>query len=300
MWSRICQQMKQERPVMRMWQPAPTSWPGTVSTFPPSGTGQLTVYTPCILRKSGISLSQMRVRTTRFLLSTKISPRNRQSCLTLHLLATMALQHDGPQGDVVLHAQRPPGLLPTRGQHPGEVDPPVSHARDLCCGCSNLQRDERKSPIDPELCACVNDITGNGILIEMANIAKQLKYFGSKRRPRKAPQLCIPRPRLNIYIRLGYGCGRKKRAAENTESDEAKIAEHEQEYLANPTHEAANSLLDARPWKTNTLVGPEQWISYQAMLTTSMLEEKELNDFATFMYCRLNQPDTDHPKDLFD
>merc|ERR1711934_589827 len=103
-----------------------------------------------------------------------------------------------------------------------------------------------------------------------------------------------------IYIRLGYGCGRKKRAAENTESDEAEIAELEQEYLANPTHEAANSLLHARPWKTNTLVGPEQWISYQAMLTASMLEEEELNDFATFMYCRLNQPDTDHPKELFD
>ena len=111
-------------------------------------------------------------------------------------------------------------------------------------------------PSDPELCACVNDITGNGILIEMANIARQLKYFESKRRPRaKAP------PRIN----LGYGGGclgwsiniyvcRKKRAAENTESDEAKIADLEQEYLTNPTHETAFSLLDARPWKTNTLV----------------------------------------------
>jgi hypothetical protein len=157
-------------------------------------------------------------------------------------------------------------------------------------------------PSDPELCACVNDITGNGILIEMANIARQLKYFESKRRPRaKAP----------LRINLGYGGGcaywsiniyvcRKKRAAENTESDEAKIADLEQEYLTNPTHETAFSLLDARPWKTNTLVGPEQWISYQAMLTASMLEEEELNDFATFMYCRLNQPDTDHPKELFD
>ena len=47
-------------------------------------------------------------------------------------------------------------------------------------------------------------------------------------------------------------------------------------------------------------VGPDQWISYQAMLTSSMLESEELNDFATFMYCRLNQPDMDHPKDLFD
>ena len=47
-------------------------------------------------------------------------------------------------------------------------------------------------------------------------------------------------------------------------------------------------------------MGPEQWVSYQAMLTSSMLEEEELNDFATFMYCRLNHPDTDHPKELFD
>jgi len=155
-------------------------------------------------------------------------------------------------------------------------------------------------PSDPELCACVNDITGNGILIEMANIARQLKYFESKRRPRaRAPQ----------DINLRYGCSsfsiniyvcRKKRDAENTESDEAEIAELEQEYLTNPTHETAYSLLQARPWKTNTLVGPEQWISYQAMLTASMLEEEELNDFATFMYCRLNQPHTDHPKELFD
>ena len=46
-------------------------------------------------------------------------------------------------------------------------------------------------------------------------------------------------------------------------------------------------------------MGTEQWISYQVMLTASMLEEEELNDFATFMYCRLNYPDTDHPKELF-
>merc|ERR1712210_254905 len=158
-------------------------------------------------------------------------------------------------------------------------------------------------PSDPELCACVNDITGNGILIEMANIAKQLKYFASKRRPRAMAEdfkyNCDKQqfaPQSDGYA----SCRRKKRDAENTESDEAEIADLEQEYLANPTHEAANSLLHASPWKSNTLVGPEQWISYQAMLTTSMLEEEELNDFATFMYCRLNQPDTDHPKGLFD
>merc|ERR1712181_113330 len=165
-------------------------------------------------------------------------------------------------------------------------------------------------------------ITGNGILIEMANIARQLKYFQSKRRPRQ--MLCNT---LRIYIRAyrnyGDSCSslrsygtfplpsiQKRSAADLDKSDDnknadleeedAKIAELEGEYLSNPTHETALSLLEARPWKGKSLVGPEQWVSYQAMLTASMLESEELNDFATFMYCRLNQPDTDHPKELFD
>ena len=33
-------------------------------------------------------------------------------------------------------------------------------------------------PNDPELCPCVNDITANGILTELVNIASILKYFG--------------------------------------------------------------------------------------------------------------------------
>merc|ERR1719192_98748 len=40
-------------------------------------------------------------------------------------------------------------------------------------------------PLGTELCDCVNDIRGNGILVEMANIARQLKYFQSKRTPRQ-------------------------------------------------------------------------------------------------------------------
>jgi len=99
----------------------------------------------------------------------------------------------------------------------------------------------------------------------------------------------------------GYrgGCRRRKRDAEKVELDEAMIAELEKEYLANPTHETAYGLLGAKPWKGNTLVGAEQWVSYQAMPTAALLELEELNDFATFMYCRLNQPNKDHPKELF-
>merc|ERR1719430_2518877 len=166
-------------------------------------------------------------------------------------------------------------------------------------------------PTDPELCGCVNDIVGNGILIEMANIARQLKYFQSKRMPRDR-WACKQKYGGGHKRKYNSPCSdeaatqqqavfqRKRRNADEADIDSSKISDLEDEYLANPTVETADRLFDARPWLSNTLVGPEQWVSYQAMLTSSMLESEELNDFATFMYCRLNQPNTDHPKDLFD
>ena len=33
-----------------------------------------------------------------------------------------------------------------------------------------------KPPTDPALCSCANDVTANGILKEVVNIARQLKY----------------------------------------------------------------------------------------------------------------------------
>ena len=78
------------------------------------------------------------------------------------------------------------------------------------------------------------------------------------------------------------------------------IDQYEQEYLNNSTAENAYRLLDITPWTPNTLTGPEQWIRYEAMLTTSMLDDKELNDFVVFMYCKLNHPEMDYPKDLFE
>merc|ERR1712012_734923 len=53
-------------------------------------------------------------------------------------------------------------------------------------------------PLGAELCACVNDIRGNGILVEMANIARQLKYFQSKRTPRQQCITCHARD--NTYV----------------------------------------------------------------------------------------------------
>jgi len=139
-------------------------------------------------------------------------------------------------------------------------------------------------PTDQELCPCVNDVTANGILTELVNIAKLLKYFGRQ-------------PRSLKYLGGCHGChGRRRRNALNTIEI---IAQYKEEYMADSSMENAAKLMHVNPWKPNTLVGPEQWISYEAMLTYSMLDEKELNDFTVFMYCKLNQPDLDHARDLF-
>ena len=129
----------------------------------------------------------------------------------------------------------------------------------------------------------------------MVDIAKQLKYFA--RQPRARAKCSKSSQKYVLWGCFSYIKSRGKRNAENKRET---IAQYEQAYLADSTMENAENVMNANPWKPNTLVGPEQWISYEAMLTWSMLEEEELNDFAMFMYCKLNQPDLDHARDLFD
>jgi len=185
------------------------------------------------------------------------------------------------------------------------------HMHEIYAAAAPIYKKMKENPPnDPELCGCVNDITGNRILGEMANIARQLKYFQSKRSPRaRAPCGSNLRAYLNAYgpcggISIGLRAYKprpqQKREAEMPGFDEQATAQRESTYLENPNKETALTLLQVRPWDGNSLVGPEQWASYQAMLTASMLGPEQLNDFATFMYCRLNHPDIDHPKELFE
>ena len=163
-------------------------------------------------------------------------------------------------------------------------------------------------PTDPKLCPCINDVTGNGILEEMVRIAKQLKYFA--RQPRKAScggTLTYSRTYTRSY---SDGCTtntyttedeliiyfRKKRDISNKTE---LINQLEEQYLKDSSKENAHQLMELQPWKPNTFTGPEQWVSYEAMLTWSMLSEEELNDFAMIMFCKLNQPSLDHTQDLF-
>ena len=108
-------------------------------------------------------------------------------------------------------------------------------------------------PWGTELCACVNDIRGNGILVEMANIARQLKYFQSKRTPRQtrpyAYAIEVPKPRgLHPVASLEFSTDIiTKREADDTDVSALKVTN-----LANPT--VADRPLDAHPWIGNTLV----------------------------------------------
>ena len=181
------------------------------------------------------------------------------------------------------------------------------HMHEIYAAAAPIYRKLKDDPpTDPELCPCVNDVTGNGILVEMVNIAKQLKYFA--RQPRRGCPHGGSRSYSRTYSRSYRGCrpsrpGRRwdrYRGKRDVTNQTELIEQVEEQYLEDSSKENAWKLMGLKPWKANTFTGPEQWVSYEAMLTWSMLSDEELNDFAMFMYCKLNQPGLDHTKDLFD
>ena len=57
------------------------------------------------------------------------------------------------------------------------------HMHEIYAAAAPIYKRMKKNPpTDSELCGCVNDITGNGILTEMVAIAKKLKYFQQQTR----------------------------------------------------------------------------------------------------------------------
>jgi len=170
------------------------------------------------------------------------------------------------------------------------------HMHEIYAMASPLyKRMKENPPEDPELCPCVNDVAGNGVLREMATIARQLKYFQSPRMPRRR---WLYKEKYGSGYKRKYNARRRRSTSDDVTPE--MIEQYEQEYLDNSTVENADKLLDVAPWRGNTLTGPNQWIRYEAMLTSSMLDDKELNDFVVFMYCKLNHPEMDYPKDLFE
>ena len=130
----------------------------------------------------------------------------------------------------------------------------------------------------------------------MVNIAKQLKYRARQGRARPSAALCGPSARFYRGYRSYRGyisqCRRKREATKDK-------AELEEAYLKNSTKDTAEDLLAVSPWTPGNFTGPDQWISYSAMLTYSLPSIQGIRDFATFIYCKLNKAELDHPVDLF-
>jgi len=168
------------------------------------------------------------------------------------------------------------------------------------------------------ICMCANDVTSNGILAEVVNIAKQLKYRARQGRARGG---CLYSGRSyrsyegyrgyepcggaegysgsELYIPHQIAPAPAPAPALTKREATSKKVELEEAYLKNSNKETAKDLLAVSPWIPGNFTGPDQWISYSAMLTYSLPSQQGLRDFATFIYCKLNQPGLDHPADLY-
>jgi len=160
------------------------------------------------------------------------------------------------------------------------------HMHEIFTRAAQVYKELLENPPENDLCMCANDVTSNGILAEVVHIAKQLKY-----RARNARRKIV-----NKYV--SPGCKIKEKYRCKREATTRKM-ELEEAYLKNSTEETANTLLDVSPWIPGNFTGPDQWISYSAMLTASLPSQQRIKDFATFIYCKLNKSANDHPVDLF-
>eukprot|EP00092_Neocalanus_flemingeri_P099168 GFUD01126506.1.p1 GENE.GFUD01126506.1~~GFUD01126506.1.p1 ORF type:complete len:542 (-),score=132.31 GFUD01126506.1:109-1641(-) len=116
------------------------------------------------------------------------------------------------------------------------------------------------------------------------------EYARQKRSAKKSP---------TTYkgVEWEYAWQRKKRETNDLDDEvtEEELQFLEQQYLTSSNLSNAEKLLEANPWLPGTLEGPDQWSSFQAMLTVSMPDSQGLNHLATFLFCKLNHPQLDSP-----
>jgi len=142
-----------------------------------------------------------------------------------------------------------------------------------------------------DICKCAIDLTDNGILTEVVNIARQLKHFGGKSREGRG---------CNWYQSYNsYSCGIQEQRLQSrqlkrrsvTNEDPENVEELKKSYLANSNKETASKIIMSNAtWNAGQLVGPDydKWVPYSAMLTYSLPSDGGIKDFAYFIYCMLN------------
>merc|ERR1719309_712240 len=147
------------------------------------------------------------------------------------------------------------------------------HMHEIYSRASKMYNEFVKSPPEnKQLCACANDVTGNGILEEVANIAKQLKYRGSRSRQGRAKNNCETYDKYRKYG-CGCSCGKEIKSHRKRSTDEdsdIQIEQLKEEFLKESNIENAGKLLAVAPWIPGNFTGSDQWISYSAMLIYSL------------------------------
>merc|ERR1719516_712381 len=95
-----------------------------------------------------------------------------------------------------------------------------------------------------DICKCANDLTDNGILTEVVNIARQLKHFGGKSRGGRG---CNWYDSYDSYSSCGCSCGREVLKREfqrrSVNEDPENIEELKKTYLANSNKNTASKII---------------------------------------------------------
>jgi len=195
------------------------------------------------------------------------------------------------------------------GSNPLEKLSHQYHMHEIYSRAAKVYKELVKNPPkNTNLCSCANDVIANGILTEVVNIARQLKYRGSRNRQGRQSCCCGctcsekyreygPKIKRCVELSKAPALSREKRA---TDGDlEEEINTLKAAYLKESTYDNAEKLLAVAPWIPGNFTGSDEWVSYSAMLVASLPNDAEIRDFATFIYCKLQEPDNDHPADLF-
>merc|ERR1711915_232724 len=164
------------------------------------------------------------------------------------------------------------------------------HMHEIYQSAAEIYKELVKNPPEDviDVCKCTNDLTDNGILTEVVNIARQLKHFGEKSRQGRARG--VDKYKFK-YKSRGSSLQLQRKKRSDIEGDSEDIEVLMKNFLENSNEETADKLISSDAgWNPGQLYGPnyDKWVPYAAMLTYSIPSDDGIKDFAYFIYCMLN------------
>jgi len=129
---------------------------------------------------------------------------------------------------------------------------------------------DQLSDVGNDLCSCLTDEAGNGILNELVFISNYMRKFGEA--DNDVDHSSSGTEREAALPEMRNGCYRYRRCPNRYQA------------LAKRTAEERDAG-DALPH----LNSPSSWVAWKNMLALSMLHPDEMEYFAKYLYCKINQ-----------